>query len=527
MSANRNIEERAAAYYANFEEKVDMLVNQEKASFKQFCQSEFNKLRESSTSFEDSGIPDFDSSSVVNSTVIPPPPDLHPRSQVYPLQIYVPPPPILAKLLKIESQKVSPPRPIIVPVRRSGRKSREINKFTYSPSHIKVQKSRKRRRTMSLEKVRCNLDDEFEAEEAANLSLEAEADLIQTPTSPRSPIPVAIVQPRVVSPFPVGYGEPDLLDLMEPVDPFDLPAPPTATPVPLDEISLYGEVDADNEAAEYDDYDGDQDYVGLEQTAQLYNEVGLGMQPLSENDEEVERINAFLDDERPLSSLSEMNINLDTPSTGLTSLSTSCASMSSIDLTCNESYDPHFGQVRFEDGAAANSVASDNNNDESNMTADSTSVLATPPSSGPPPPYQPMGAYRCQHCGALNNIAAASWISPPPPYEAQPQPQVEDDAVVPNLEVPVVHGLTVVPEPAAEPAAGPEPVAVLPVGPAGAAVVEADLFAGPEQVINFVGMQPDGQDYSSVQPPIDDVYSPREQVPFRDLLGPADGDDSN
>ena len=114
MSANRNIEERAAAYYANFEEKVDLLVNQEKASFKQFCQSEFNKLKESTTSssFEDSGIPDFDSSSVVNSTVIPPPPDLHPRSQVYPLQIYVPPPPILARLLKIESQKVSPPRPI-------------------------------------------------------------------------------------------------------------------------------------------------------------------------------------------------------------------------------------------------------------------------------------------------------------------------------------------------------------------------------------------------------------------------------
>ena len=518
MSANRNIEERAAAYYANFEEKVDLLVTQEKASFKQFCQSEFNKLRESraSSSFEDSGIPDFDNSSVVNSTVIPPPPDLHPRSEVYPLQIYVPPPPILARLLKIENQKVSPPRSIIVPVRRSGRKSRETNKFTYSPSHIKVQKARKRRRTMSLEKVRCNLDDEFEAEEAANLSLEAEAELIQTPTSPRSPIPVAIVRPRVASPFPVGYGEPDLLDLMEPIDALELPAPPTATPVHLDEISLYGEVEADAEAAEYDD----RDYVGLEQTAQLYEELGLGMQPLSDNDEEVERINAFLEDERPPSSLSEMNINLDTPSTGMTSISTSCASMSSIDLTCNESYDPHFGQVRFEDGAVASSPVSDNNNDESNMTsnmtADSMSVVATPSSSEPPPPYQPMGAYRCQHCGELNNIATASWISPPPPYEAQPQPhpepQVEDNAA--DNGPAVAHGLAVV----------PEPVAVPPVSPAGAAAVEADLFAGPEPVINFVGMQPGGRDYSAVQPPIDDVYDHLDRVPFRDLLGPADED---
>ena len=92
-----------------------------------------------------------------------------------------------------------------------------------------------------MERIRCNLDDEFEAEEASSLSLEAEADLIQTPTSPRSPIPVAVVQPRIASPFPVGYGEPDLLDLMQPIDPFDLPAPPTATPVPLDEVSLYGE----------------------------------------------------------------------------------------------------------------------------------------------------------------------------------------------------------------------------------------------------------------------------------------------
>ena len=199
--------------------------------------------------------------------------------------------------------------------------------------------------------------------------------------------------------------------------------------------------------------------------------------------------------------------------------------MSSIDLTCNESYDPYFGQVRFEDDAAVNSTASDNNNDESNMTADSTSVMATPSSSEPPPPYQPMGAYRCHHCGALNNIAAASLISPPPPYEAQPQPQVEEDAVP---VVAVVPEPTVIPEPATpEPAADPEPVAEPPVGPAGADVAEADLFAGPEQVINFVGMQPDGQNYTSVQPPIDDDYGHREQVPFRDLLGPADDDDSN
>ena len=519
MSAQRSMEERAAAFVANFEEKVDSLVNREKASFKQFCQSEFNKLKENNTtsSFEDSGVPDFDCSSVVNSTVLPQPPELHSQAQFYPLQVYVPPPPILARLLKVESPKVSPPRPVIVPVRRSGRKSRETNKFTYSPSHIKVQKSRKRKRTMSMERIRCNLDDEFEAEEAGNLSLEADADLIQTPTSPRSPIPVAVVQPRIASPFPVGYGEPDLLDLMQPIDPFDLPAPPTATPVPLDEVSLYGEVEADAEADEINDED--QDYVGLEQTAQLYDELGLGMQPLSDNDEEVERINAFLDDERPLSSLTDFSINLDSTSTGLTSVSTSCASMSELDLTCNENYEPDYGQVRFEDGEVeVCTPASDDNNDESNMTADSTSVMATP-SSGAPPPYQQMGAYRCHQCGALNNIATSSWISPPPPYEAHAQPappavpQFEDDAPVPN------------------PGGAVAPGHVPPVVPAAAAAaVEAgnldDFYSGPGQEINFIGMQPDGRNYNSAQPPNDDDYGQREQIPFRDLLGPAD-EDSN
>ena len=80
-------------------------------------------------------------------------------------------------------------------------------------------------------------------------------------------------------------------------------------------------------------------------------------------------------------------------------------------------------------------------------------------------------------------------------------------------------------------AVDPEPVVVPPVGPAGAAVAEAellnDVFSGPEQVINFVGMQPDGQNYSSVQPPNNDDYGQLEQVPFRDLLGPADDEDSN
>ena len=518
MSINRNLEERAAAFVANFEEKVDSLVSREKASFKQFCQSEFNKLKgNTSSSFEDSGVPDFDSSSVVNSTVIPQPPDLQPRPQVYPIQIYVPPPPLLARLAKIDTPTVSTPRPVIVPVRRSGRKFRETNKFTYSPSHIKVQKSRKRRRTMSLERVRCNLDEEFEAEEVVDLSLEAaNDDLLQTPTSPRSPIPVAIVRPRMASPFPVGHGEPDLLDFMEPIDPFDVPAAPTATPVPLDEVSLYGEVEADSEAANLDE---DRDYVGLEQTAQLYDELGLGMEQLSENDEEVERINALLDDERPLSSLSEININLDSPSTDVTSVTTSCASLSEVDLTCNEDYDPNFG-VRFEDGVAMGSPTSDNdndgpnNNDNSNMTADSASMMATPPSVSDPPPYQPRGAYRCHQCGALNNIAAttSSWISPPPPYEAlpEPQPQPQPQPVTQTqIQIQVVEG------------AAAAPVGDGVDGPPG----EDDLFYGGDQVVNVVGMQPDGQDYTAARPPIGDDYGQREMVPLRDLIGPADDEE--
>ena len=45
MSTSRNLEEKAAACYAKFEEKVDSLVNKEKASFKEFCQSETTVLK--------------------------------------------------------------------------------------------------------------------------------------------------------------------------------------------------------------------------------------------------------------------------------------------------------------------------------------------------------------------------------------------------------------------------------------------------------------------------------------------------
>ena len=365
---------------------------------------------------------------------------------------------------------------------------------------------------MSQEKVRCNLEDEFEAE-VVDLSLEAEIEplpnlSINTPTSPRSPIPIAVVQPRIASPFPVGEGEPDLLDLMVPIDPYDLPQPPTATPVPLDEISLYGEVEADND----DLGDLNADYVGLEQMAQLYDEVGIGRQPLSDNDEEVARINAFLDDERPLRSLSEININLDTPSTGMTSLESSQASLSEVDLTCNEEYGPNYGQVRFEDGAAAMASTPENNNDASTASA-STSMMSGSVASAPTP-YQPMGAYRCHHCGALNNIATASWSSPPPPYASPQAAQVAPVA----------------------PVIAPEPVEVAAAAPADAPVVDApaipqpipdaadielnQLFSGSDEQLNMIGMLPAGPNYNQMQPP--ENYGHHEQVPFRDLLGPAD-----
>ena len=357
---------------------------------------------------------------------------------------------------------------------------------------------------MSLEKVRCNLNDEFEAEEAINLSLEAEIVAAQhvnasdgpivTPSPPCSPIPVAVVQPRVASPFPVGNAEPDLLDLMEPVDPFDVPAPPTATPVPLDEVSLYGEVSADGDLADLDD-----GYVGLEQTARLYDEVGLGMEQLSENDEEVARINAFLDEDRPVSSLSELHINLDTPSTGVTSV-TSYASLSEVDLTCNEEYEPNYGQVHFEDEASASG-----NNNESQSHSDTSASMTSASMSSAPPPYQPMGSYRCHQCGALNNVATTSWVSPPPPYAA-----VEAPATPTGEEHPPVE-----PE---EPA---EPLAAVP-----AAADDVDLnelFGGDDVPLNLRGNLPGVPDYSTAQPPQD--YGQVEPVPFRDLMGPADTSD--
>lgn len=511
MSASRNLEERAKACLANFEVKIDSLVTREKESFKEFCQSQINKVK-NNTSFEDSGIPDFDSSSVVNSTVIPQTqlPDLDPPgvpvSPVFPIQVYVPPPVLLARLATLKTPTTNPERPIIVPVRRSHRKFRETNKFAYSPSHIKSYKPRKRKRTMSLERVRCNLNDEFEAEEEVNLSLEAEieaianCDVITTPTSPRSPIPVAVVQPRVASPFPVGHGEPDLFDLMTPVDAYDSPAAPTATPVPLDEVSLYGEVEADADLADLDD-----DYVGIEQTAQLYeeaqliDEVGLGMEQLSDNDEEVERINRFLEDTN-----SEVDLNLDTPSTGMTSVPTSCPSLSEVDLTCNEDYEPNFGGVRFEDDdETASTEDGSNNNDDSNPDASesaaSTSVASTSTSSAPPPPYQPPGTFRCHQCGAINNVtpatAAATWTSPPPPYASPASPAQPADAP-PAYELPAHNddGENL-----------------------------NDLFSGSDQEINMIGMQPSSSNFNRMQPP--DDYSQQEQIPFRDLLGPADDSD--
>ena len=522
MSSSRNLEERAAACLAKFEDKIDSLVSKEKASFKEFCQSEISKVKTNNNSLEDSGIPDFDCSSVVNSTVIPPPPDLlppgTPGTPVFPLQIYVPPPPILARLatLSRQSPRSSPPRPVIVPVRRSHRKFRETNKFTYSPSHIKSYKPRKRKRTMSLEKVRCNLEEEFEAENAGNLSLEAEVERMPTPSvnspsSPRSPIPVAIVQPRMASPFPVGEGEPDLLDHLVPIDPFDVPQPPTATPVPLDEMSLYGDAEADDGGLG----DLNSGYVGLEEMANLYDELGMGMQPLSDNDEEVARINALLDDDRPQSSLSEININLDTPSTDLTSLASSQASLSEIDLTCNENYDPYFGQVRFDDGAAAVASTPDNYDDSSDASpaaASASASMASGTMASAPPPYQSMGTYRCHQCGALNNITTTTWTSPPPPYASYSES----------------------PQPSATPAPVDSPVQA-DFAPAAAPVVDApvvaaaddldlnQLFSGSDQEINMIGMLPAGPNYNQMQPP--ENYGQREQVPFRDLLGPADFSD--
>ena len=534
MSASRNLEERAAACLAKFEDKIDSLVNKEKASFRNFCQSEISKLKTNNTSLEDSGIPDFDSSSVVNSTVLPPPPDLlppgTPSTPVFPLQIYVPPPPIVARLAtlsRLRSPITSPQRPVIVPVRRSHRKFRETNKFTYSPSHIKSYKPRKRKRTMSLEKVRCNLEDEFEAENVNNLSLEAEVaqmptPSINTPTSPRSPIPIAVIQPRIASPFPVGEGEPDLFDLLVPNDLFDVPQPPSATPVPLDEISLYGEVEADDNN---DLGSLNSDYVGLEEMAQLYDQVGLGMQPLSDNDDEVARINAMLDDDRPISSLSEININLDTPSTGMTSLETSVASLSEVDLTCNEEYDPNFGQVRFDDGAAAMASTPDNNNDETSYSQSTAASMLSGSTASAPPPYLPMGAFRCHQCGAINNLATTTttttttWASPPPPYSAYSQsPQgAPAAAAAAPVDAPVQADVL----PAAAPAAN-EPVVPQPV----AAAVDVDLnelFSGSDQEINMIGMLPAGPNYNQMQPP--ENYGHQEQVPFRDLLGPADFSD--
>ena len=486
-----------------------------------FCQSEISKLRTNNNSLEDSGIPDFDSSSVINSTVIPPPPDLlppgTPGTPVFPLQIYVPPPPIIARLAtlsRLRSPITSPQRPVIVPVRRSHRKFRETNKFTYSPSHIKSYKPRKRKRTMSLEKVRCNLEEEFEAENAGNLSLEAEVERMPTPSvnspsSPRSPIPVAIVQPRMASPFPVGEGEPDLLDLMVPIDPFDVPQPPTATPVPLDEMSLYGEVEADDGGLG----DLNSGYVGLEEMANLYDELGMGMQPLSDNDEEVARINALLDDDRPLSSLSEININLDTPSTDMTSLASSQASLSEVDLTCNENYDPYFGQVRFDDGAAAVASTPDDNYDDSSdvslAAASASASMASGTTASAPPPYQSMGTYRCHQCGALNNITTTTWTSPPPPYASYSESPQPSAAPAP-VDSPAQADFA----PAAAPAVD---------APVVAAADDLDLnqlFSGSDQEINMIGMLPAGPNYNQMQPP--ENYGQREQVPFRDLLGPAD-----
>ena len=46
------------------------------------------------------------------------------------------------------------------------------------------------------------------------------------------------------------------------------------------------------------------------------------------------------------------------------------------------------------------------------------------------------------------------------------------------------------------------------------------LFSGSDQELNMIGMLPAGPNYNQMQPP--ENYGQREQVPFRDLLGPAD-----
>lgn len=379
---------------------------------------------------------------------------------------------------------------------------------------------------MSLERVRCNLNDEFEAEEAVNLSLNAEIEAVApcdlndgpddgpivTPTAPRSPMPVAVVRPRISSPFPVGYAEPDLLDLMEPVDPFDAPPPPTATPVSLDEVSLFGEVAADGDLENLND-----GYVGLEQAAQLYedaqlyNEVGLGMEQVSDNDEEVARINEFLDEGRPLSSLSQININIDTPSTEVTSVS-SYPSLSEVDLTCNEEYEPNFGQVHFEDEAAASvsgAETTDNNNDSPNddsQLASASASMTSASTSSAPPPYQPRGSFRCHQCGALNNVATTSWASPPPPYASPATPT--DDAHVPAV--------------ADEPVG---PVVAVPAADDDGGVALNDLFSGSDERINIVGLQPGGPDFDLAAAAPPQSYDQVDRVPFRELLGPADTSD--
>ena len=59
MSLSRNLEERAAACLAKFEDKIDSLVSKEKASFKEFCQSEISKVKTNNNSLEDYGIPQW------------------------------------------------------------------------------------------------------------------------------------------------------------------------------------------------------------------------------------------------------------------------------------------------------------------------------------------------------------------------------------------------------------------------------------------------------------------------------------
>ena len=123
-------------------------------------------------------------------------------------------------------------------------------------------------------------------------------------------------------------------------------------------------------------------------------------------------------------------------------------------------------------------------------------------------------AYRCHQCGALNNIGSttSSWISPPPPYEALPEPQPQPQPVTQTqIQIEVVEGAAVAAAPVSDDVDGPPGV--------------NDLFYGGDQMVNVVGMQPDGQNYTTARPPIGDDYGQREEVPFRDLIGPADDED--